>query len=199
MVINSWKERGIIVGTKGKIIQTAALLLRKQGYHATGLNQIIRESGTPKGSLYYYFPNGKEELAIAAVEYISQRVINRIEESFAYSDDPYIAVDRFMTSIIRGFIEQESERGIPIVLLAAESKPQHTQLHGACKQEMIRWQELVEEKLIKSGYQETKAKELASLIHSMVIGGLSMTTALKDTKPLEYVKSHLRHLFMREE
>ncbi|CAM5608443.1 hypothetical protein BSAF29S_01856 [Bacillus safensis subsp. safensis] len=37
--------------TKDKIIQTAALLLRKQGYHATGLNQIIRESGTPKGSL----------------------------------------------------------------------------------------------------------------------------------------------------
>jgi len=187
------------VSTKDKIIQTAALLLRKQGYHATGLNQIIRESGTPKGSLYYYFPNGKEELAIAAVEYISQRVINQIEASFAYSDDPYVAVDHFLTNIIRGFMEQESERGIPIVLLAAESKPKHTKLHAACKQEMIRWQELVKEKLMNSGYDESKADERASLLHSMVIGGLSMTTALKQTTPLEHVKCYLRHLFMREE
>ncbi|AMM87721.1 TetR/AcrR family transcriptional regulator [Bacillus altitudinis] len=187
------------MSTKDKIIQTAALLLRKQGYHATGLNQIIRESGTPKGSLYYYFPNGKEELAIAAVEYISQRVIDQIEASFAYSDDPYVAVDHFMTNIIRGFMEQESERGIPIVLLAAESKPEHTKLHAACKQEMIRWQELVKEKLMNSGYDETKADERASLLHSMVIGGLSMTTALKQTTPLEHVKCYLRHLFMREE
>ncbi|MFS0655429.1 TetR/AcrR family transcriptional regulator [Bacillus sp. 179-C3.3 HS] len=186
------------MSTKEKIIQTTALLLRKQGYHATGLNQIIRESGTPKGSLYYYFPNGKEELAIAAVEYISQKVINRIEESFSYSDDPYLAVDRFMAYLIQGFKEQESERGIPIVLLAAESKPEHIQLHDTCKQEMIRWQKIVKEKLMNSGYEETKADEIASLIHSMVIGGLSMTTALKQTKPLEYVKGYLKHIFARE-
>ncbi|MGG4208869.1 hypothetical protein ABEV93_05455 [Bacillus safensis] len=96
-------------------------------------------------------------------------------------------------------MEKESERGIPIVLLAAESKPENTQLHAACKQEMIRWQELVKEKLMNSGYEENKADELASLLHSMVIGGLSMTTALKQTTPLEHVKSYLRHLFMREE
>lgn len=35
-------------------------------------------------------------------------------------------------------MEKESERGIPIVLLAAESKPENTQLHAACEQEMIR-------------------------------------------------------------
>ncbi|BBP86835.1 hypothetical protein BsIDN1_04530 [Bacillus safensis] len=55
-----------------------------------------------------------------------------------------------MTKIIRGFMEKESERGIPIVLLAAESKPENAQLHAACKQEMIRWQELVKEKLMNS-------------------------------------------------
>ncbi|WP_432803668.1 LmrA/YxaF family transcription factor [Bacillus safensis] len=49
-----------------------------------------------------------------------------------------MAIDRFMTKIIRGFMEKESERGIPIVLLAAESKPENTQLHAACEQEMIR-------------------------------------------------------------
>jgi hypothetical protein len=45
--------------TRDQIIQAACTLLEKQGYPATGLNEIVRESGAPKGSLYYYFPDGK--------------------------------------------------------------------------------------------------------------------------------------------
>ena len=47
---------GSKMNTREKILTTAAFLFQKNGYHATGLNEIIKESGTPKGSLYYYFP-----------------------------------------------------------------------------------------------------------------------------------------------
>jgi TetR/AcrR family transcriptional repressor of lmrAB and yxaGH operons len=41
-----------------QIIEKTSELLDRQGYHATGLNQIVAESETPRGSLYYYFPAG---------------------------------------------------------------------------------------------------------------------------------------------
>ena len=50
------------------LVETAMRLFRRQGYASTGLNQILSESQAPKGSLYYYFPGGKEALAVAAVE-----------------------------------------------------------------------------------------------------------------------------------
>ncbi|MFB8733029.1 hypothetical protein ACEQPO_01285 [Bacillus sp. SL00103] len=92
--------------------------------------------------------------------------------------------------------EQENERGIPIVLLA-ESKPEHTDfiLHVNRNDPLAK---LVKESSLNSGYEENKADELASLLHSMVIGGLSMTTALKQTTPLEHVKCTL-DTYLRDE
>ncbi|MGE6631910.1 TetR/AcrR family transcriptional regulator [Bacillus sp. NPDC077027] len=181
--------------TKKKIVKTAALLFRKQGYHATGLNQIIKESGAPKGSLYHYFPNGKEELAISAVQFVSKKIIADIEKSLAFSDDPLKALQHFVSTFMTSFTNEEERCGIPIVLIAAESEVTHTKLHLACKIEMFRWQQMVKEKLMTSHYEEEEAEELASFIHSMILGSISMTIVLKNTKPLHDVKKHLHRLF----
>ena len=48
---------------KDLLIETASRLFKLRGYCGVGLNDIIAESGVPKGSLYHYFPDGKEQLA----------------------------------------------------------------------------------------------------------------------------------------
>ena len=46
-----------------------------QGYTATGLTQILEESGAPKGSFYFHFPRGKTQLAEEAIDqYIAARI-----------------------------------------------------------------------------------------------------------------------------
>jgi len=44
---------------KQPIIDAAVRLFRQQGYAATGLNELVEASGSPKGSMYHYFPDGK--------------------------------------------------------------------------------------------------------------------------------------------
>ena len=56
-----------MTSTHDQIILVTCTLLEKQGYPATGLNEIVKESGAPKGSLYYYFPDGKEQIVSEAV------------------------------------------------------------------------------------------------------------------------------------
>src|SRR5690349_10406926 len=62
------------------IINTCVTLFRRGGYSASGLNDIVEASGAPKGSLYYYFPQGKASIAAAAVEEAGQRVARTLEK-----------------------------------------------------------------------------------------------------------------------
>lgn len=60
---------------RARAIATAERLFRIQGYTATGLIQILKESGAPKGSFYFHFPRGKAQLAEEAIDnYISNRM-----------------------------------------------------------------------------------------------------------------------------
>src|SRR5436190_8484204 len=53
--------------TRERVVASARTLLRRQGYHGTGLAQILDHSGAPRGSVYFVFPGGKEGVAVAAV------------------------------------------------------------------------------------------------------------------------------------
>src|SRR5579884_1153222 len=53
--------------TRDRIIETSAELFRRQGYSATGVKQIVTEARAPFGSLYHFFPGGKEELGAETV------------------------------------------------------------------------------------------------------------------------------------
>src|SRR4051794_36716699 len=53
--------------TRERFVSAGAELLRRQGYNATGVKQIVAEAEATLGSLYHFFPGGKEELGAEAV------------------------------------------------------------------------------------------------------------------------------------
>ena len=46
------------------MITAARRLFREHGYMGTALSDVIAESAAPRGSMYFHFPGGKEELAV---------------------------------------------------------------------------------------------------------------------------------------
>lgn len=57
--------------TRDKVIATAAQLFHRQGYHNTGLRQILTESGVTKGAFYFHFKD-KKSLALDAIDFFQQ-------------------------------------------------------------------------------------------------------------------------------
>ncbi|MCA3696940.1 TetR/AcrR family transcriptional regulator [Aquidulcibacter sp.] len=71
------------LGSKERLIAAALSLFQAKGYHGVAISDILDATSLPKGSLYHHFPGGKEELAIAAVAFISDEVDARLAAEFA--------------------------------------------------------------------------------------------------------------------
>src|SRR5258708_1534703 len=54
--------------SKDRFLDATARLLRERGFAATGISDVVAASGAPKGSLYFLFPGGKEQLVAEALE-----------------------------------------------------------------------------------------------------------------------------------
>jgi len=81
------------------ILNAAALLFRRQGYANTGVNEILEMAQAPKGSLYHYFPDGKEEIGVAAMKRVGAAVTAEIVEATSRAKAPEKAV----MTVARGF------------------------------------------------------------------------------------------------
>ena len=86
------------IDSREKTLAAAAKLFRQQGYHGTALQEIFRAGGSPRGSLYFHFPNGKEEIGEAALALAGEGVRRAIARAAETSESAEI----FLTRIARG-------------------------------------------------------------------------------------------------
>lgn len=179
-----------------RLLDTASKLFRAQGFHATGLDQILRRSRTPKGSLYHYFPGGKDELAIETVRYVAsemgQTMFPPIDNSH---NDPLKIVQNLFESLAKNLLESDYRFGCPIAVVTLETSSDRPSIREACEQGFQMWQEILVEHFRRSGITETRAKSIAMLVLASLEGGLILSRAQKSVKPLDAIARELAHLF----
>lgn len=174
------------MSSRDKILRTASRLFRKQGYHATGLSQITAESGAPRGSLYYYFPGGKEELAQEAIQLTGERIKAYISSAISGEADPVKAFQSYIQMMADGIEEYiiEENDDIPIVSVAAETWSFSERLRQTCEQVYQDWQLVYQEKLLQSGYAPETAETLSVAIQAMIEGAYVLSVTKKNGRPL---------------
>jgi len=169
------------MNTREKILTTAAFLFQKNGYHATGLNEIIKESATPKGSLYYYFPDGKEELLAATIKLMGDRIQHQIGEELAKKSDPVQAIKEFILDLARKLNEKDQENCFSIGLLALETVSISESLRKTCTEVYNMWTDTYYQKLVSSGYSSERSTELSLILQSMIEGAITISLIRNDT------------------
>ncbi len=180
--------------TREHILETTCDLLEAQGYHATGLSQIIAASGTPKGSLYYYFPGGKEELAAEAIERTGQLLAGRIRNGLSIHERASEAVCSFVQRIASAVETSGFRAGGPLTTVAMETVNTSERLNHVCREAYQQLQQTVEEKLLACDYGTERAKHLAIFIISSIEGGIILSRTEHSGAPLRHVAEELGFL-----
>ncbi|PID86602.1 MAG: TetR family transcriptional regulator [Chloroflexi bacterium] len=66
--------------TRGRILDAALNIFSSKGYYDTRLDEIVEESHTSKGAIYFHFPN-KERLFLALVDQFADLLERRVVEA----------------------------------------------------------------------------------------------------------------------
>lgn len=180
--------------TRDQFIMTTSNLLEVQGYHATGLNQIVRDSGAPKGSLYYYFPDGKEGLTAAAIERTGAVVAERIKAGLSNTAEAADAIRTFIHLIARNVEESGFRAGGPLTTVAMETATSSERLNQVCREAYQQIQDEFATKLMAGGHTKRRAAQLATFITAAVEGGIMLSRTMHSGDPLRRVADEVGRL-----
>ncbi|UCI06169.1 TetR/AcrR family transcriptional regulator [Mesorhizobium sp. B1-1-8] len=170
--------------TRTRMIEATALLLRRRGYHGTSLNDILSASGTPRGSLYFHFPGGKDQLVIEVTRDSVADVTERLGTALAAENDPAVAVHHIYQSVGRMLEENEFSLGCPIAPVVLDSPNDMPELAEICRTAFEQWIGLLRQAFVRAGVPERRAQALALLVESSLEGLMVIARATRDRTPL---------------
>jgi TetR/AcrR family transcriptional repressor of lmrAB and yxaGH operons len=159
-------------------------LFRRQGYASTGLQQIVAESGAPKGSLYHYFPSGKEALGEAAVVLAGGLIRDMLAELAARHREPKTFL-RAYCKVMAGWMEESGfHSGCPIATTLLETAPQSPAITAAGRRAIDGWIDVIGGVLAKGGMQRREARSRAQLVVAAMEGALVLARVRRSTRPI---------------
>lgn len=180
--------------TRARLVSAAGELLQRQGYHATGLSQIVEESGAPRGSLYFHFPGGKEELAIAALRESGEAWRARIEAAVDGAPDLGAAVGAVCRLFADELKASNWKLGCPLATVALEVAETNEPVREVCAAHFEAWEASIASRLRAAGMHEAMARPVATFALSALEGALLLARTQRSTQPLEMVSDMLQSL-----
>lgn len=180
-----------------RIVATMARLLRKQGFAATGLNQLVAQSGAPKGSLYHYFPGGKDEVAAEALVFAGQLVRGTLD-ALRQSERTPAGIVRAYGGLLEGWMAKSGySDGCPITTTLLEVATDKPAIAAIGRKSFADWQAVFADALRAAGVEADRADELGLAAIMMIEGALILARVQRNGAPIRVATQEVAALFER--
>lgn len=170
------------VPTRERIVLASAELFRRQGYAGTGLKQIVGEAGAPFGSVYHFFPGGKEQLADEVLRTGGAFFLALYEAIVPPAETLNAGIEAFFAGAGLTLEATDYADACPIATVAGEIASTHETLRVATADVFESWLDALARDLGTAGAEEPRALALSLL--ALLEGAFLLCRALRSTEPM---------------
>ena len=164
--------------SRQRLIECAAELFWKNGYSATGISEILKQTGLPKGSFYFYFKS-KDDLATAVTEYYQKILLEQFRSSSQGND-----WESFIEEIFDYLFERATGQtfaGCPYAVMGMETALSKPAVASVFMEGLKKFEQIFQEVLLYSGLSPDHAKILSQRMLSiyqryLLLGRISNNT-----------------------
>ena len=189
--------------TRDNMVAGAADLISRRGVNATSMREVVRHTGTPRGSISHHFPRGKLQLIEDAIAFAGSQVSGPLR---------HLTENRGVQDGLRAFIalwrqtleKTKFQAGCPVLAVAveqyvndAEGAPDPASqrvLLDLANGIFADWQEIMDSGLRREGVTPARARRLATLIVASVEGTVAMCRAARSAQSLDDVRQELEQV-----
>lgn len=180
--------------SREKTVRAAARQFRRQGYHGASLQDILKAAESPRGSLYFHFPGGKEEIAVAALAFYAEAVRGMMASAAEASR----SAEGFLTLIVRTFAADaehgDYKEGCPIAAVALDTMAQIETLAEATRKAFLTWELEIKRGLERFGMRDEDVGSIATAVLSQLEGALLLARSYRSPEPFRHAEIAMMHM-----
>ncbi|MFD4576703.1 TetR/AcrR family transcriptional regulator [Streptomyces sp. NPDC058417] len=182
--------------SKQRMLDSTVALLQQHGAGAVTVDAVLQHSGAPRGSVYHHFPGGRNALLLAATRQAGDEMSGAIE-AVCRTAAPREALERVASLWRHRLTSSEFGAGCAIVAAVVDNRANLPEADDAIREIFTRWQTAFADLLVRSGYDEGRARRLATMTVAAVEGAVVLCRAQHSTDPLDDVLTELALLLDR--
>jgi AcrR family transcriptional regulator len=178
--------------TRDQILTASAEQFRRKGFNGTSVKDITVAAGATMGSLYHFFPGGKEQLTAEVLHSAGAAYLRLFETIADGAANPGDAVQQFFDGAADVLVETDFIDICPIGSIAREVASTSEALRHACNEVFRSWQAALATQLRAARVHPTTCRRLAITVVAALEGGFILARTARDPAPLRTIGKSMR-------
>jgi TetR/AcrR family transcriptional repressor of lmrAB and yxaGH operons len=183
--------------TRHKMLISAAEVLRERGAAGVTIDEVLARSGAPRGSVYYHFPEGRNQLLTEALLFAGDAITAVIDHT---AERGCVALMReFVAFWERTLSDSDFTAGCPVVAAAIGSADDDPALTAIAGDIFARWRDALARAFVADGFDESDAGSLAVTCIASLEGAVVLCRSTRNAGPLRDVADQIEFLIKSRE